>query len=331
MHIIEADDVATERHGEVKPLWVVAVIVTRDRPALLRACLNAVLGQARAPDEVIVVDNQSGAETRTLLQGYPAVRCLRLTRNLGGAGGFRAGIELAMQRQAVWLWLMDDDGRPAGKGCLGTLLETAQRRNAGLVGAMVVDVDERQRLAFPVRVNGRTLFEVEALARHGPVAGFAHLFNGVLVRAAMLRRIGLPDARFFIRGDEVEFLYRARQAGERIVLDTTALFLHPGSQSEIHPIMWGHFYAVVPGDEAKQFYQFRNRGYIFRRYRMWGWMSADLARYGWYLPGQSSWGHAGAGALDGCDVVRRAGQVHARPGIAVAAFMTAVPSVHEGK
>ncbi len=297
MQILEADDLTAERPNEVKPPRVVAVIVTRDRPALLRACLNAVLGQARAPDEVIVVDNQSGAETTALLRGYPAVRCLRLARNLGGAGGFRAGMELAMQRRAVWLWLMDDDGRPAGGGCLGTLLQTAKRTGAGLVGAMVADVDETERLAFPVRVNGRTLFEVEDLARHGAVAGFAHLFNGALVCAGMLRRIGLPDARFFIRGDEVEFLYRARRAGERIVLDTTALFFHPGSQSEIHPIMWGHFYAVVPGDEAKQFYQFRNRGYIFRRYRMWGWMSADLARYGWYflvsrhgdMPGLARW------------------------------------------
>ena len=283
MQLIEADSLTAERPDEASAPWVVAVIVTRDRPALLRACLNAVLGQARAPDEVIVVDNQSGAETTTLLQAYPTVRCLKLARNLGGAGGFRAGIELAMERQAAWLWLMDDDGRPASRGCLGTLLETAKQRNAGLVGAMVMDVDETERLAFPVRVGGRTLFGVKDLARHGPVAGFAHLFNGALVCANMLRRIGLPDARFFIRGDEVEFLFRARQAGERIVLDTTALFFHPGSQREIHPIMWGHFYAVVPKEEAKQFYQFRNRGYIFRRYRMWGWMSADIARYGWYF------------------------------------------------
>ena len=283
MQLIEADGLATEPSDDVSALRVVAVIVTRDRPVLLRACLDAVLGQTRAPDEVIVVDNQSGAETTALLQAYPAVRCLKLARNLGGAGGFRAGIELAMQRQAVWLWLMDDDGRPAGRGCLGTLLETAKQTSAGLVGTMVIDVDATERLAFPVRVRGRTLFEVQDLARHGPVAGFAHLFNGTLVCASMLHRIGLPDARFFIRGDEVEFLYRARRAGERIVLDTAALFLHPGSQREIHPIMWGHFYAVVPGDEAKQFYQFRNRGYIFRPYGMWGWMSADLARYGWYF------------------------------------------------
>jgi len=262
---------------------IAAVIVTRDRPALLRQCLDAVLDQVNPPAATIVVDNASQPATRETLADYPAVECVRLARNVGGAGGFRAGIQCALNAGAEWLWLMDDDGRPAGRGCLDALLATAAAHRAELVGALVVDVDERQRLSFPVRIAGRTLFEVDALVRHGPVEGFAHLFNGTLIRADLFRRIGLPDARFFIRGDEVEFLFRARRAGVRIVLDTEAHFLHPGSHPDIHPILGGRFYAVVPQEANKQFYQFRNRGYIFRRYGMWGWLAADMVRYGYYF------------------------------------------------
>ncbi len=262
---------------------VIAVIVTRDRPALLRQCLDSVLDQARRPDAVIVVDNASQDATREALEHYPTIDCLHLAHNIGGAGGFGAGIQTALDAGAEWLWLMDDDGRPAGPQCLGGLLATAAAYRAELIGPLVVDVDARRRLSFPVRIAGRTLFDVDALVRHGPVAGFAHLFNGALIRADLFRRIGLPDARFFIRGDEVEFLFRARRAGARIVLDTAAHFLHPGSQADIHPILGGRFYAVVPQEAAKQFYQFRNRGYIFRRYGMWGWLAADLVRYGCYF------------------------------------------------
>ncbi len=262
---------------------VIAVIVTRDRPALLRRCLDAVLDQARPPEAVIVIDNASQDETREVLGHYPAVNCLRLARNVGGAGGFCAGIQHALDDGAEWLWLMDDDGRPAGPSCLGGLLATAAAHRAELVGPLVVDVDARRRLSFPVRIAGRTLFDVEAVVQHGPVPGFAHLFNGALIHADLFRRIGLPDARFFIRGDEVEFLFRVRRAGARIVLDTAAHFLHPGSQRDIHPILWGRFYAVVPQEATKQFYQFRNRAYIFRRYGMWGWLAADLVRYGCYF------------------------------------------------
>ncbi len=274
---------APSRPSSVAVPRVITVIVTRDRPALLRQCLDAVLDQARPPEAVIVVDNASQDATREALRHYPAIDCIRLMRNIGGAGGFRAGIQRALDSGAEWLWLMDDDGRPDGPLCLGALLATAAAQRAELVGPLIVDVDARQRLSFPIRVAGHTVFDVEALVRHGPVPGFAHLFNGALIRADLFRRIGLPDARFFIRGDEVEFLFRARRDGARIVLDTAAQFLHPGSQPEIHPILGGRFYAVVPQEAGKQFYQFRNRGYIFRRYGMWGWLAADLVRYGCYF------------------------------------------------
>lgn len=261
---------------------VVAVVVTRDRPALLQQCLRAVLAQERRPDLVLVVDNASGPETAQALAGVPGLIRLRFERNLGGAGGFRAGIEAALEAGADWVWLMDDDGRPETPACLGVLLGTAAEHAADLVGPLVVDTDRRDRLSFPVRIAGRTLFGVDEVAARGTLPGFAHLFNGALVAAALFRRVGLPDARFFIRGDEVEFLFRTRAHGGRVVLETSARFLHPGSEHEIFPIMRGMFYAVVPGDEFKRYHQFRNRSYIFRTYGMWGWLAADVVRYGWY-------------------------------------------------
>ena len=152
-------------------------------------------------------------------------------------------------------------------------------------------------MAFPVRRGGRTLFGAAEVAEKGPIAGFAHLFNGALVARETFERIGLPDARLVMRGDEVEFLHRAGRDGVGVVLDTEARFLHPGSAPEIHPILFGLFYAVVPLTADKRFYTFRNRGYIFSRYGRWGLLTADIARYGWYylvnrrldLPGCVRW------------------------------------------
>lgn len=39
-----------------------------------------------------------------------------------------------------------------------------------------------------------------------------HLFNGLLIRAQAIFRIGLPDLRLFIRGDEIDFLHLGRAA-----------------------------------------------------------------------------------------------------------------------
>lgn len=262
---------------------VTAVVVTHNRPVLLRRCLHAIEAQDRRPDAVLVVDVASEAETGRVIADFPRARTLRLTANLGGAAGYRAGAAAALEAGTDWIWLMDDDGRPCTQGCLRELLAATGRAGAEMAAPLVLDVDAPERLAFPIRINGRTRFTLAELRGRGDLPGFAHLFNGALVGAGLLRRIGLPDQRFVIRGDEVEFLLRARRSGSRIALVTDTHFLHPGSAPEIHPIFRGLFYATLPLDPAKQFYQFRNRGWIFSRYGMWPWLAADVIRYGWFF------------------------------------------------
>jgi GT2 family glycosyltransferase len=53
------------------------MVVTHDRPLLLRRCLQAIAAQSRRPDAVLVVDNASGAETARVLGEFPQVRVLR--------------------------------------------------------------------------------------------------------------------------------------------------------------------------------------------------------------------------------------------------------------
>ncbi|HYC02349.1 MAG TPA: glycosyltransferase [Azospirillaceae bacterium] len=266
---------------EVAPK-IVTVVVTRDRQALLRRCLGAVAAQSRPADGLLVVDNASADDTPAIIRQHAGATHLRLETNSGGAGGFRAGIAAALDDGAEFLWLMDDDGMPSDNDCLERLLATAVRTGADIVGPLSIDPEEPERLSFPVRLEGRTRFLVREVEDRPVINGFAHLFNGVLVRASLFHLVGLPDERLFIRGDEVEFLYRARRHGVSVMIDTAARFLHPSTKSEIHPILGGAFYAVVPGSEMKRYYQFRNRGHIFRSYGMWSWLAADVVRYGTY-------------------------------------------------
>ena len=265
---------------------VVAVVVTRNRPALLMRCLDAVRSQDRRPDLVIVVDNAGEPPLDAVLAPDPHLRLLRLTDNLGPAAAFGLAIREALDGGADFVWMMDDDGVPADPGCLSGLLATAAREDADLVSPLIRDIDQTDRLAFPIRQRGRTRFTVAALEDAPLMDGFAHLFNGALVAGRVFARIGLPDPRLFIRGDEVEFLLRARRAGLRVLTDRRLGFLHPSCGREIHPILGGRFYAMIPNDATKCFYQFRNRGWIFARYGMWSWLAADHVRYAcWYLSG----------------------------------------------
>ena len=111
---------------------VCAVVVTHRRPDELAKSLEAVSAQTRAPDHLVVVDNDDDARVRELVTGQPIpTTYLGSRRNLGGAGGFALGMLHALALGADWVWLADDDGRPLDSEVLGTLLACAPTARSG--------------------------------------------------------------------------------------------------------------------------------------------------------------------------------------------------------
>ena len=97
---------------EQAPLTI--VITTFNRSGYLTGLLESVKGLDPAPAAVVVVDNASTDATPQVLEaargGFPVpLTVLRLETNTGGAGGFAAGVQAALDSGAQWLWLMDDD------------------------------------------------------------------------------------------------------------------------------------------------------------------------------------------------------------------------------
>jgi rhamnopyranosyl-N-acetylglucosaminyl-diphospho-decaprenol beta-1,3/1,4-galactofuranosyltransferase len=262
---------------------IVCIVVTHDRPECLEVALSKVLSQTRPPDCVIVVDNGNKPRTAEVVAKFPEVRHVASRRNLGGAGGFALALMLGMVEGADWIWTMDDDGFPATPTCLASLREAAEEHHATVVGPMIMDDRDHTKLAFPFRIGARYRFSVAEVEDIRVLPNIAYLFNGILFHASVFERVGLPDIRLFFRGDELDLLARMRIGGETIVTTTSARFCHPASTAEIHPFMSGLAHAVVPETPIKQFYLFRNRGYIFPRRRMLGYFVGDFLRYGWFF------------------------------------------------
>ena len=231
-------------HGpERRPRRTVAVVVTFNRLPLVQR-LVARLGEVDGLDEVLVVDNCSTDGTGAWLAATPTtgeltVLSRTLERNKGGAGGFHDGLGWAIDRDADLVWLMDDDGLPE-RDCLLTLLE----HDYDFWGPIVVDEDCPDDLVFPVRPPGsatalRTVAQVRAKAREGVLADIVIPFNGVLVTRELVDRIGLPREEFFIWGDDVEYLWRAREAGARVATVTDAVVKHPSVGELGSPMVFG--------------------------------------------------------------------------------------------
>jgi rhamnopyranosyl-N-acetylglucosaminyl-diphospho-decaprenol beta-1,3/1,4-galactofuranosyltransferase len=266
---------------------VCAVVVTHRRVAQLTKSLDAVTSQTRMPDHLVVVDNDDDERVRELVAGQPiSTTYLGSRRNLGGAGGFALGMLTALTQGADWVWLADDDGRPADSGVLATLLDCAARHSLAEVSPMVCDLDEPARLAFPLRrglVWRRRVDELRTEASSDLLPGIASLFNGALFRASTLEAVGVPDIRLFIRGDEVEMHRRLVRSQLPFGTCLDAVYLHPQGSDEFKPILGGRMHTQYPDDAAKRFFTYRNRGYLLSQPGLRKLIPQEWLRFGWFF------------------------------------------------
>ena len=271
---------------------VIAVVVTHRRAGQLRSSLEVVCAQSRPVDHVVVVDNGCEDAVRELVEALPTPSTyLPSRRNLGGAGGFALGMLHALSLGADHVWCADDDGRPEGPEVLATLLDCARRHDLAEVSPVVCDIDEPDRLAFPLRrglVWRRLRSELFADGRDvhtdgDLLPGIASLFNGALFTAACLERIGVPDLRLFIRGDEVEMHRRLARSGLLFGTCLTCAYLHPNGTDEFKPILGGRMHTQYPDDAVKRHFTYRNRGYLLSQPGMRALIPQELLRFGWYF------------------------------------------------
>ncbi|KAB8295594.1 glycosyltransferase [Bifidobacterium avesanii] len=202
---------------------VTAVVVSYNRPQLLRECLDGIAAQNRPADRVIVIDNASTDDAAAVAKSHPiGADVVELSRNYGGAGGFCAGMALAVAGapQPDFLWVMDDDTVPTPTALNELLKATQACRDANgtlpaVLGSKTLWTDGREHPMS--RPRPRTwLFRGE---RDLPGCGGAFQarsmsFVSCLINVqAMLALKALPRAAFFLWNDDFEFTTRLLRRG----------------------------------------------------------------------------------------------------------------------
>jgi len=194
---------------------IAAVIVTYNRSTKLVKVLDALSKQTLPPELIIVVDNASTDDTQDLVEAkakdMPAIRYMRLPKNVGGAGGFHEGIKAAYDQGASYIWISDDDAYPepdALEKLLGAIREFEVRYQwrPSFACSRVEWTDGNlceMNTPQPVWDWARFLRPDRAWAL---VASCS--FVSVLVPRWAVREHGLPIADYFIWFDDAEYTRR---------------------------------------------------------------------------------------------------------------------------
>lgn len=191
---------------------VAAVVVSYNRLDYLKKCLRALEEQTRPLDEIIVVENGStDGSADYVRQNHPGITLFETGANLGGAGGFAWGVEIALKHGHSEAWLMDDDAEPR-KDALAPLLEALESEPRPGFAAPLVEDDKGDIVQGNLpTISTDPLAQLRA-QKLGGIALAHATFVGVLVDLKLAATMPLPHADFFIWFDDVEYTKRLARA-----------------------------------------------------------------------------------------------------------------------
>lgn len=246
---------------------VVSVVLNWNNPQDTLACLDS-LKQLDYPNhQVLVIDNGSIDNSVVILAksipADPQFALLTTGKNLGFSGGANYGIAAALQLEAVYIWLLNNDTEVA-PDCLSVMVHAMeQQAEVGIAGCKIFLQSQREIIwhagATFRHWVGQPLHYGMGADRHDP----RYLQNRVvdyvtgcslLIRKAVIDTVGKMDDRFYLYYEEADLCYRARQQGWQILYVADAKMWHKvaGSSSGFH---------------ERTYYEVRNRLLFTRKHR----------------------------------------------------------------
>ena len=218
-------------------------MVSHNGSAYLPRTLAALADQTRPADSVIGVDTGSRDDSATQLQlALGAENVISLPHGKSGMGGaVRAGLnarspwEGESHRAATeWIWLLHDDAAPAPEA-LAELLGAVERApSVTVAGCKQLDWHSGRRLIDVGLSTSRwaerlTMIDADELDQgqyNGRSDTFAVNSAGMLVRRDIWEHLKGFDSALPGTGDDVDFCWRNRLAGHRVVVVPTARMFH---------------------------------------------------------------------------------------------------------
>lgn len=189
-------------------LLISLVVVTRDRKTELKRCLESVFRQNYRRIEVLVVDNRSVDGTVEMLRTeFPAVKLIRLDRNLGCPGARNIGV---LNAQGEIIFFLDDD-------CVIDA-DTIDRALPHF------EMDDQLAIVTPQIIEPNT---GKTLLNRGDIARYAHDFTGVSAfRRNVFDNFGLYPADFLYGAEETDLALRILNGDQHILHDPRIKVFH---------------------------------------------------------------------------------------------------------
>jgi GT2 family glycosyltransferase len=204
----------------------------------IHGCVESVLKSEYEDFELIIVDNNSTDKSLEIVEAEfidPRLRVIRNDKNVGFAAGNNIGAEAAKGKYLVFLnidtvvdhrWLTD----------VISLMESD--KTVGVVQPKLLSMDDRSifdsagdyldYFGFSFR-RGGSWFEKDTGQYDAVEDIFSARGAALVTRKEIVRTIGLFDNDYFLDFEDIDFCWRVRLYGKRVVFVANSIVYHKGA------------------------------------------------------------------------------------------------------
>ena len=246
-----------------------------------RDCLRSLENLDFPNPELVLVDNGSvDSSANRLAQEFPHARIIGNEKNLGFTGGNNVAIRNVLERGTDYLLLLNNDTIVA-PNFLSELVQMAESNpEIGFLNPKILYHEPADRIWYAggrykpgwsfaehIGVRERDNGKYNETREVSFVTGCA-----LLVKAEVVRRIGLLDENFFFGFEDLDWCVRARRAGFKAFYVPSAVVWHRD----------GYVTKKNLGKPVKDFYHARNSVLLARKHlqrRHWPLYALSMAKY----------------------------------------------------
>ena len=211
------------------------IILTWNHWDVTAVCLQS-LTQLTYPNyQIIIVDNGSSDDTVShIQQQYPDITLISNGQNLGFAAGCNIGLQHALNQQADYALLLNNDTL-VPPDLLQALVQQAQTLpNVGILTPMLSYLDDPTKLWFAGSQRHPLTLEAVGFGptgpRHTPEAKLQevdYVFGtAMFLPTAVLQKVGLFDEQFFFYYEDMDLCLRMQTAGYQLYVIPQATVQH---------------------------------------------------------------------------------------------------------
>ena len=180
-----------------------------------------------------------------------------LDENQGSAGGFHEGLKAAHKKNDL-IWTLDDD----------------IRLNADSLESLLMDLKTLYHFNKIAVIRSGGSFDSEGTPKEMDL----YTWRGTLFRSDALKKVGLPEKKYFIYGEDLEHSMRLKKSGFSLYWAPSSIIREDRDDKSVNKIFGKNSRIYL--DSFRFYYAFRNEIYIYTRY----WCPARLFRiflYAW--------------------------------------------------